>query len=161
MEDGMGFTSNQWAILALVLVLGWLLGLASRSGGAKWNRVYHAELAARQAAETRLATSEARVAELERGRTILPGTAASVGVAAAGQRDDLALIRGIGRTRETTLNEAGLHRYADIEALSAADADALEARMGLTGGTIAREEWREQAALLRERRLDEHRARYV
>ena len=41
------FTTNQWAILFLVLVLGWLLGLISRSGGAKWRRAYEAERDAR------------------------------------------------------------------------------------------------------------------
>jgi predicted flap endonuclease-1-like 5' DNA nuclease len=161
MEDVMGFTPNQWAILALVLVLGWLLGLGSRSGGAKWKRAYRDELAAREAADSRLAAANARIAELESSRPIGPGTAASIGAAAAGTRDDLALIRGIGRSRETTLNEAGIHRYAQVEALSAAEAETLEARMGLTQGTIAREEWREQAAMLRERRLDEHRTRYA
>ena len=47
--------------------------------------------------------------------------------------------------------------------LDAADADAatLEARLGLKGGTIAYEEWREQAAMLRDHRLDEHRTRYT
>jgi predicted flap endonuclease-1-like 5' DNA nuclease len=160
-EDVMGFTLNQWAILALVLLLGWLLGLASRSGGGKWKRAYRDELAAREAADSRLATANARIAELERSRPVAPGTAAAVGAAAAGQRDDLSLIRGIGRSRETTLNEDGIHRYQQIESLSAAEADAIEARMGLSQGTIAREEWREQALMLRERRLDDHRARYV
>ena len=41
------FTTNQWAILFLVLVLGWLLGLISRSGGKKWKRAYEAERDAR------------------------------------------------------------------------------------------------------------------
>ncbi|WP_298692887.1 hypothetical protein [uncultured Sphingomonas sp.] len=156
----MGFTANQWAILALVLVLGWLLGLLSRSGGGRWRRAYEQEKRARETAETRHAAARERIAELERGHPVGPGTAAAVGAAAAGTRDDLALIRGIGRVRETSLNEDGIHSYRQIENLSAADMDRLEARLGLAPGTIAREEWREQAAMLRDRRLDDHRTRY-
>ncbi|AYJ87235.1 hypothetical protein D3Y57_16465 [Sphingomonas paeninsulae] len=37
------FTTNQWAVVVLVLVAGWLLGLMSRSGGAKWRRAYEEE----------------------------------------------------------------------------------------------------------------------
>ena len=37
------FTTNQWIVVALVLVAGWLLGLMSRSGGGKWKREYEAE----------------------------------------------------------------------------------------------------------------------
>ena len=159
----MGFTANQWAILALVLVLGWLLGLLSRSGGGRWRRAYEEERVAREAADARAAVARQRIADLERqiaGRTVGPGTAASIGAAAAGQRDDLSLIRGIGRTGETDLNEAGIHRYRQIEDLSAADEAALEDRLGLERGTIARDQWREQALMLRERRTDEHGIRY-
>ena len=156
----MGFTANQWAILALVLVLGWLLGLLSRSGGARWRRAYEQERVAREAAETRHVAARARIAELERTHPVGPGTAAAVGAAAAGSRDDLSLIRGIGRQRETSLNEAGIHSFRQIEDLSATDADRIETRLGLTQGTVAREEWREQAAMLRDRRIDDHRTRY-
>ena len=45
------FTTNQWAVLFLVLILGWLLGLMSSSGGAKWRRRYEAEQDARLAVE--------------------------------------------------------------------------------------------------------------
>jgi predicted flap endonuclease-1-like 5' DNA nuclease len=160
----MGFTANQWAIVALVLVLGWLLGLMSRSGGAKWRRAYEEEQAARIAAEKREQVARERVAELERqlsGHPVAAGTAASIGAAASGARDDLALIRGIGRSRETTLNEAGIHSYQQVETLSEADAEMLEARMGLSTGTVAREEWREQAAMLRSGKVDAHRTRYA
>jgi hypothetical protein len=37
------FTGNGWFILGLVLVVGWLLGLLSRSGGAKWKKAYETE----------------------------------------------------------------------------------------------------------------------
>jgi len=45
------FTINQWAILFLVLVLGWLLGLLSSSGGEQWRREYESEHDARLAIE--------------------------------------------------------------------------------------------------------------
>lgn len=45
------FTTNQWAVLFLVLVLGWLLGLMSSSGGEHWRREYESEHDARLAAE--------------------------------------------------------------------------------------------------------------
>lgn len=159
----MGFTANQWAIVGLVLVLGWLLGLLSRSGGARWRRAYEEERIAREEADARLAASRERIAELERqiaGHPVGPGTAAAIGAAASGQRDDLALIRGIGRTGETQLNEAGIYRFRQIENLSAAEEATLETRLGLPAGAIARDRWREQAAMLREHRTDEHRALY-
>ena len=43
------FTGNGWVILGLVLVVGWLLGLMSRSGGGKWKAQYERERTAHQA----------------------------------------------------------------------------------------------------------------
>jgi hypothetical protein len=37
------FTSNGIFILGLTLVIGWLLGLLSRSGGGKWKAAYNRE----------------------------------------------------------------------------------------------------------------------
>lgn len=37
------FTGNGWFILGLTLVVGWLLGLLSRSGGGKWKAAYNRE----------------------------------------------------------------------------------------------------------------------
>lgn len=37
------FTGNGWMILGLTLVIGWLLGLLSRSGGGKWKAAYNRE----------------------------------------------------------------------------------------------------------------------
>lgn len=165
-----GFTTNQWAILALVLLLGWLLGLMSRSGGGKWRRSYEAErsdaLRTRAEADARLATANARIAELERSQTTAPvpvpapamtPTPVTTPVETIGDRDDLARIRGIGQSGATQLNGLGIHRYADITALNAADEAALEGRMGADSGYIARERWREQAELLAAGRADDHR----
>jgi hypothetical protein len=65
------FTSNQWAILFLVLVLGWLLGMMSRSGGAKWRRAAADERAAHDATRAELKAAHARIAELERERPVV------------------------------------------------------------------------------------------
>lgn len=43
------FTGNGWVILGLVLVVGWLLGLMSRSGGGKWKAAFERERDAHQA----------------------------------------------------------------------------------------------------------------
>lgn len=160
--DALDFTANQWAIVGLVLVLGWLLGLLSRSGGARWRREARAERDARIAAERRLEAAHTRIAELERlAHPVAPGTAGAVGAAAAGRRDDLSLIRGIGREHELRLNEAGVHSYRDLATLGDRDAAALEDRLGLASGTIAREHWREQAATLRDEGVDAHRTRWT
>ena len=56
------FTITQWAILVLVFVAGWLLGLASHPGGRKWRDRYAAERDAHAQARRE---AEARVAALE------------------------------------------------------------------------------------------------
>lgn len=81
----MSFTIEQWALVALVFVAGWLLGLASHSGGRKWRERYAAEreahAATRKAADARVAAVEKRHAELEREhvrlRDAAPVTAAT------------------------------------------------------------------------------------
>ena len=53
------FTLNQWAVVALVFVAGWLVGLMSRSDKNKWRLRYEAErdahLASRRDYEARIA----------------------------------------------------------------------------------------------------------
>lgn len=62
-------TPNEWIAVALALLGGWLLGLASHPGGRKWRDRYNAErdahAAARRDAEARLSASDARLRELE------------------------------------------------------------------------------------------------
>ena len=153
------FTTNQWAILVLVLILGWLLGLASRSGGRKWRRAYEQERTdhaqTRQALDARAAAAEARAAEVER-RTPAAPVAAGIG-GTAPRRDDLATIHGIGPELAARLNEHGVTSFRDVAALTPSDEDALERRASITSGTIRAERWPEQAALLREGRVDEWR----
>jgi predicted flap endonuclease-1-like 5' DNA nuclease len=154
------FTTNQWAILVMVLVLGWLLGLASRSGGGKWRRQLEEERAERAAIvaerdelRARIEGSNARIADLEKRVPPTSGLGAgTIGAAVSGRTDDLSLIDGIGRGGETRLNELGFHRYAEIAALSDHDAAELEGRLGADPGLIAHERWREQAAELRDGR---------
>lgn len=159
------YSTNEWAILLLVLILGILLGLLARGGSGRYRREAEEERAARieieRAYDARIKAANERIAELERhAAPIGAGTAAAVGAAASSERDDLSLIRGVDRGGETRLNDLGVHRYRDITRLSADEETALEGRMGLDVGTIAREEWREQAALLERDKMDEHRARY-
>ena len=63
-------TPTQFAVLALLFVGGWLLGLASHPGGRKWRERYTAERDAhatvRNEHDTRLSAANARIAELER-----------------------------------------------------------------------------------------------
>lgn len=56
------FTLSQWAIVVLVFVAGWLLGLASHPGGRKWRERYAAERDAHAQARR---DADARVAALE------------------------------------------------------------------------------------------------
>ena len=161
------FTTNQWAILFLVLVLGWLLGLISRSGGKKWRRAYEAERDARAEEQAELDAARARIAELEAARpaaVVAEPKLAPAPVATPEtldlRRDDLARIRGVGPAGERRLNEEGIHRYADIAALTPEEELALEQRLGADEGYIEQERWREQAALLDAGKLDEHRARF-
>ena len=59
----MSFTINEWVILLLVFVLGWLLGMLSRSGGKRWRRELEEERAEhaayRRDVEARLAERDA------------------------------------------------------------------------------------------------------
>ena len=168
----MDFTANQWAIVGFVFVLGWVLGLLSRSGSGKWRRAYDDERARNEALRTehdvRVKAANARIAELERHEPIVgAGTAttvagaATIGAATVGAvtvgRDDLSRIRGISGGEEVRLNEAGILSYHDVAAMSATDEAALEARLGYDSGRITREQWREQAELLARGRLEETR----
>ena len=63
-------TYNQYAVLVLVLIAGWLFGLASSSGGRRWKERYAAErdahAAYRRDTDARVAAAEQRHAALER-----------------------------------------------------------------------------------------------
>ena len=63
-------TPTQFVILALLLVIGWLFGLASHPGGRKWRTAYDEQrlnhAGYRDDAEEQLKAADRRVAELER-----------------------------------------------------------------------------------------------
>jgi len=79
-------TTTQFVALAVALVAGWLLGLASHPGGRRWKQRYaderDAHATARLEHEARVAEANARAAELERENARLaraaPVTAATV-----------------------------------------------------------------------------------
>lgn len=60
-----GFTTNQWIILALMLALGWLLGLLTASGGRKWRKAFEQERERRIAADAEADRLSTRMAALE------------------------------------------------------------------------------------------------
>lgn len=59
------FTTNQWIVLALVLILGWFLGLFTLAGRRKWRQAYERERNARIAADAENARLTAQIAGLE------------------------------------------------------------------------------------------------
>ena len=79
----------------------------------------------------------------------------SKGWFASSARDELTRIRGIDDALNTRLFGLGAVRFEDIEMLSAEDEMALEERLGLPAGTIARDQWRAQAAFFRSGRSNE------
>ena len=154
------FTLNHIALLLIALAIGWLLGLMM-SGRGKYRRAWHDEQVAHRTAirdrDARIEAANSRIVELERQRPVAVAPAAAVGGAALGAgavagathgRDNLSRISGISQREEVALNEAGYHRYGQIAALNAEQEATLEARLGLTPGTIARNDWRGQAQAL-------------
>jgi predicted flap endonuclease-1-like 5' DNA nuclease len=62
--------------------------------------------------------------------------------------DPLTRIKGLGPKAAAQLATLGVTRFAQIAAWSDADASAVDARMGVFQGRIARDRWIEQARLL-------------
>ncbi|WP_431469791.1 hypothetical protein [Sphingosinithalassobacter sp. LHW66-3] len=183
-------TPTEFVALALTLIAGWLLGLASAPGGRKWKQLYQDEEVAhagyRHQAETDLREANQRIRELESERERLqksldeaqaaPPSAPAASADAVSEtdsepgagwrgwfgwgRDNLARIKGIDEAREQRLNELGIKTYREIEKMTADDEAALEQRLEVEKGTIADQEWREQAAMLRAGNDDEHGQRY-
>ena len=76
-----------------------------------------------------------------------PKATAKPKVAAAPVKDDLKLIRGIGRQNEARLNAIGVTTFAQIAAWSKAEQKDIGERLAFPG-RIEREEWVSQAAVL-------------
>lgn len=170
-------TPLQFIGLVLALLAGVLLGLASNRSGRKWRDRFEAEEAAHQTLREELTVANSRIRELEAANSRLERSLADrrpVPVADAapdkresamrswfyGGTDVLALIRGIDEHRERQLNQLGIQHFRDIENLPREDERPLEERLGLPQGTIVDEQWREQAALLRTGRANEHARRF-
>lgn len=85
----------------------------------------------------------------------------SKGWFASSARDDLTRLRGIDPVLNTRLFGLGVTRFEDVEKLSAEDEMALEQRLALPVGYVAREQWRTQAALLRAGQDAEHAAHFA
>lgn len=162
-------TGTQLAALGLTLVGGWFLGLASRSGGAKWRERYQDEelehARYRDEAESRIRGLERELKDL-RGQPPAPAAPADDAPGSAWRgwfgwgRDNLARINGVDEARERRLNELGIKTYREIEKLAPADEAALEQRLEVPAGTIGEQGWREQAALLRAGNEREHAERF-
>lgn len=147
----MNFTMNDLALLAIALVIGLILGLMM-SGRGRLKRLYQEEKVAHRTGlkdrDARLEAANARIKELERHAAPV-GAATAVGATGVGSgRDDLSRITGVSQREEVVLNEAGYHRFGQIAALNAEQEATLEARLGLTPGTITRDDWRGQALAL-------------
>ncbi|WP_010542618.1 hypothetical protein [Sphingomonas elodea] len=170
-------TPLQFIGLALALIAGLLLGLASNRSGRRWRERYEAERDAHQALSEELAAANTRIRDLEAAnsrleRSLADRRPAPVADPAPNKRDSairswfyggtdvLARIRGIDEHRERQLNQLGIQHFRDIENLPREDELPLEERLGLARGTIVDENWREQAALLRAGHTDEHARRF-
>ena len=183
-------TPTQFTALVLTLIAGWLLGLGSSSGGRKWKERYQDEeldhSSYRHQAEIDLKEANRRVRDLEaecerlkKAVTAAEAAAATAAVAAPAAaapseesgagwrgwfgwgRDNLSRIKGVDAAREKRLNELGIKTYREIEKMTPDDEAALEQRLEMEKGAIAKEEWREQAALLRAGNEDEHSKRFA
>ena len=165
-------TLTQFAGLALALLGGWFLGLATAPGGGKWRDRFHAEEVEharyRDEADAEIRAKTKRIRELEalaRAPALATVAAAEPGAGWRGWfgwgRDNLARIRGVDEAREKRLNELGIKTYREIEKMTPDDEAALEQRLEMEKGAIATEEWREQAALLRAGNEDEHAERFA
>lgn len=164
-------TLTQFAGLALTLLAGWFLGLATAPGGGRWRDRFHDEeiehARYRDEANEEIRAKNKRIRELE-ALAKAPAMAAAAAEPGAGWRgwfgwgrDNLARIRGIDETREKRLNELGIKTYREIEKMTAEDEGALEQRLGIPAGTIGSEGWREQAALLGAGNEGEHARRFA
>lgn len=79
--------------------------------------------------------------------TVVPAAEKPARKPRAAKADDLKAIPGIGPKLEQVLNGMGCRRYGDIAAWTAAEAEKIDAELGLDG-RITRDGWVEQAKAL-------------
>jgi len=70
--------------------------------------------------------------------------------ASTGSSDDLKRIKGLGPKLVTLLADQGITRFEQIAAWTEADIERVDATLGRFSGRIVRDQWIEQAKLLRE-----------
>lgn len=87
--------------------------------------------------------------DAEAGPAIAPEPAApAVPPAAPGTGDDLTRIKGLGPKIAALLAEFGITTYAQIAALTPAEVERIDAKLGRFAGRITRDQWVAQAQLL-------------
>lgn len=77
-----------------------------------------------------------------------PASLAASDPAPAEASDDLTRMKGLGPRVAERLNQLGITRFAQLAALTPADADALDAQLGNFQGRLHRDRWIEQAGFL-------------
>lgn len=78
-----------------------------------------------------------------------PAPAPAAAAGATGTPDDLRQIKGVGPKLVTLLAELGVTRFDQIAAWSDADIERVDAQLGRFKGRITRDQWVEQAKLLK------------
>ena len=106
------------------------------------------------------------------GTTVPPSTAAhpttiasepeepALPEASALPADDLTRLKGLGPKAAATLNELGIHRYAQLATLDGPGVARVDAAMGTFKGRILRDRWVEQARYLAEGDIPGFEARF-
>ena len=159
-EPIMDFVETNWLLILIVLaaaiLIAWYVFHAARrtrvtgetrdvldEGAAPATRnhaLIDAPAAAAAAAPPGLAgAGEAVEAAVERAQAQAP---------AAGARNDLTRLKGVGPKLAAQLGELGVTSFAQIAAWSDADIDRVDAQLGRFQGRIRRDSWVEQARLL-------------
>lgn len=88
------------------------------------------------------------VAEPAHAEPVAPEPAVEPAAPAAPAADDLTRMKGVGPRLAERLNSVGITSFAQIAAMTPAEADALDARLGDFQGRIHRDRWIEQAGFL-------------
>ena len=134
------------AVVALLLAIGWLLG-RRKTPRERYRAPDALDEGAEPAARNQAlidAPSAATVALAEPVPVAAPARAAP----GPDTGDDLARIKGLGPKLQALLPSLGITSFAQIAALSEADLDALDARLGAFAGRPRRDSWVDQAKFL-------------
>lgn len=146
------------ALCAIAAVAGGLIGYFINQQGGYWRRrfdderAYYADYRAR--AEALVATRTPPIGSTDDAPAPLivdhaaPAAPMPMSAPPAAHPRDLTRIKGIDTALAARLHALGVASYEDLATLSAQDEMALELRLGLNAGTIARDQWRMQAQVL-------------